>query len=257
MKKLVIPANKFVFFKVILQKMKIKTFIDLIEFLESQKKLNNLIFRGQSNHSWEVIPKSGRKGFSDKYPETLSEQNVFKSWKRYAKFHLTKYPDNNWDWLAIAQHHGLATRLLDWTKNPLVSAYFTSYENFDKDGVIYYYELEDIIDFDETQIDPFQIKGFNVFFPSGFASRIINQRGVFTITDKPEIGLKKQLKTKLKEIIIPKEVKEDILQSLDFYGINKMSLFNDLDSLSNYLNEYVLNVHKNKNDNLDIIIVNE
>ncbi|GGG60540.1 FRG domain-containing protein [Bizionia arctica] len=237
--------------------MELKSFSDLIMLLDSLKKQNNLIFRGQSDKDWLVVPKSGRKGFSDKYSNNLSEEQVFKSWKRYAKFHLTKYPENNWDWLAIAQHHGLATRLLDWTKNPLVGAYFACYENFKNDGVIYYYVLEDIVDFNEKETDPFKMKGFNVFFPSGFASRIINQRGLFTITDKPKMDLKKQLKTKLKEIIIPKAIKEEILQSLDFYGINKMSLFNDLDSLSNYLNEYVLNAHKNRKDNLDIIITDE
>jgi hypothetical protein len=237
--------------------MKINTFIDLVDKFETLKKQNNLIFRGQSDYDWEVNPKSGRKEFTDKYTETLSEQNVFKSWKRYAKFHLTKYPENNWDWLAIAQHHGLATRLLDWTKNPLVSAYFACCEKSEKDGVIYYFVLEDILDFDEQDTDPFQMKGFNVFFPSGLATRIINQRGLFTITDKPRLCLKKQLKSKLKEIIIPKEIKSEILISLDFLGVNKMSLFNDLDNLSNYLNEYVLSVHKNKNDRLDIMIIDE
>jgi hypothetical protein len=237
--------------------MKLKSFSDLIELLDTLKNNNNLIFRGQSDKDWDVVPKSGRKGYSEKYTNTLSEELVFKSWKRYAKFHLTKYPENNWDWLAIAQHHGLATRLLDWTKNPLVGAYFACFENFQNDGVIYYYALKDIVDFDEKETDPFKMKGFNVFFPSGFASRIINQRGLFTITDKPKIDLKKQLKSKLKQIIIPKEIKIEILRSLDFYGINKMSLYNDLDSLSSYLNEYVMNFHKKIKDSLDIIIIDE
>ena len=36
-----------------------------------------------------------------------------------------------------------------------------------------------------------------------------------------------------------------------------MSLFNDLDNLSNYLNEYVLSVHKNKNDRIDLMIIDD
>jgi hypothetical protein len=235
----------------------IKNFSELIEKLETLKRKNNLIFRGQSNKNWEVLPKSGRKNYTDKYSDTVSEQHIFKSWKRYAKFHLSKQPENDWDWLAIAQHHGLATRLLDWTKNPLVSSYFACFENFEEDGVIYYYILKDIIDFDEKETDPFAMKGFNVFFPSGLASRIINQRGLFTITDKPSIGLKKQLKGELHKILIAKEAKKEIIQSLDFYGINKMSLYHDLDSLSDYLNGYVLSAHKNHMTNSELIITEE
>ena len=93
-----------------------------------------------------------------------------------------------------------------------------------------------------------------LFFPSGLASRIINQRGLFTISPDPAKNLETEL-LDLKKIIISKKGKKDIINSLDFMGVNRLSLFQDLDNLSEYLNEYVITTGENKRDLNDNILI--
>src|SRR4051794_10238699 len=61
--------------------------------------------------------------------------------RNFSKYAHTEggHADSIWDWLALGQHRGLPTRLVDWTYSPLVALHFVtdSPEEMDKDGVVW------------------------------------------------------------------------------------------------------------------------
>lgn len=227
-----------------MKEIKINSTSQLLDKLLSFKNSRSWIFRGHKDASWKLLPKAGRPEFVSCYSRSLNEKSIFESWKRYAIHFLEKVPQNDMDWLTLAQHHGLATRLLDWTKTPLNAVFFAVNNNEETDAVVYCYEAIFSEILSEKIEDPFAIEGIKLIFPRGVSARILSQRGLFIISDEPEIPLEDKIGEKLLKIIIDRKALKDINNTLDFLGVNELSIFQDLNSLSEHLNNYLV---KSKN----------
>ena len=224
-----------------------------LAFIEETKKKekdkgNNadFIFRGQSTDE-PLIPGIARlkpKG------ELLNvEELMLREFERLSLPFAEFEPRDPWDLLALAQHHGLPTRLLDWSYSALAALWFCvkqppKKDDYGKqlDGVVWLFKTvrEDFINF-PTKETPFVQTWTRIFRPRSITRRIMAQTGVFTCHLRTKNGMfiplewNKKYKDRLIKIGIPASRFSDIRDQLDACGVNKVSLFPDLDGLAGHL----------------------
>lgn len=97
---------------------------------------DSTIYRGVKHSDYNLTPRLGRIVFKEGKDLYSEEKNLFKWFTERGRPYLRIDPETSDDWLllSLAQHHGLPTRMLDWTRNPLVALYFAvEKEHFKRD----------------------------------------------------------------------------------------------------------------------------
>lgn len=194
-------------------------------------------FRGVKDSNYTLTPSVGRLKFTNPY---MDERRMFEIFKNQAISYLNIRPKNDWEWLAIAQHHGLPTRLLDWTTNPLIALWFASEEDekCDKgDGkfAIYLLIKKTGIEY-QLPDDPFEVKEVKLIGLPHLTSRIKNQFGLFSIQEDPAKEMNTYLHhDRVRKFEFSHHLKKDFRFKLNLYGINVSTIFPGLDGLAQHI----------------------
>lgn len=227
-------------------------------------------FRGLSRAAHTLSSSLVRLAAGRADPRRL-EVALLRNFRKYAHTEVP-HAQSVWDWLAIGQHRGLPTRLLDWTYSPLVALHFATDvpADFDSDAVIWCVNfveankrlpsrlrrimmhegsetvtvemlssLGSLRHFDALSREPFLV----FMEPPAIDRRILNQFALFSLMSSPNATMDDWLREHpalCRRVIVPAALKWEIRDKLDQANINERILFPDLDGLSRWLARYYL-----------------
>lgn len=208
--------------------------INIAEELPSDDWVGGWFYRGQSIKSWDLIPKAYRE------PHNKGQHFDYKysMWLRQS----FKYPDmqyeNEFEAMAIAQHHGFPTKYLDWSSNILIAAFFACSDNLNLDGRLFaYFPTHYVTEPDQKKFNDYE--NVVAYQPRAVSSRVKSQSGNFTYHRSADIKIIDKIfeptgVNTLHDWVIPAESKIQILNTLDRLAVNFRTLFPDLDGLSRH-----------------------
>jgi FRG domain len=228
---------------------------------------SNFVYRGMSDASDDLRTSLMNLGGNSREVEF----HILRNFKKYARRDAVR-ENNIWEWLALAQHHGVPTRLLDWSYSPYVALHFATANlgKYDCDGVIWAVDyvsahkslpkkLRGVLSEERsnaftiemlesgakslTELEKLSSDDFALFLePPSLDQRIVNQFSIFSLMSRPDarfdLWLTKVHPELARRIIIPAELKWEARDKLDQANVTERVLFPGLDGLARWLKRH-------------------
>ncbi|MBF0094306.1 MAG: FRG domain-containing protein [Alphaproteobacteria bacterium] len=204
-----------------------KAWRDFRSFVDNNAAQNRL-WRGVPSDSYNLRPSVYR---IKNYNEDI-EKDLFAEFRQRVRSFADVQTYDVWDILALAQHHGIPTRLLDWTYNPLVAAFFAAADQKNARGRITSIIQPPTLDvYGNNFPDPFKINKVLLFSPSAVSKRIVSQRGVFTVHPYQTNAWTPPKNLGRISFDIEGKHKHVFLSKLALLGVDEAFIFADIDGL--------------------------
>jgi hypothetical protein len=216
----------------------IRSWLDLARLAE-ESAAEDWIFRGESRAGETLRPSAGRPPegpTASRQPrfDLHDERSALERFKSDALPYLdrTPPPEHHLEWLAIAQHHGMRTRLLDWSESLLIAAFF-AVEAGGASGGATIYGVKDLPSVD-AGADPFAVDEVSVYRPSRLTARMAPQMSTFTVHPDPSADFRADPRLRHWRVVGHRNCWQ-IKLVLDACGVNYANIFPDIGGLARHI----------------------